>query len=139
MSWRPRNETQGDLDRELAAARKIEQRFGVEHIKLSESLYHVDWAFFRDGILAAWGEYKYRQKRYDTLYISLAKFAQMFDLSRITAVPAYLFVEWPDGLYRVTISDMAGREITLNGNNRGQNGDKEPVIHIPAAEFTRIA
>lgn len=136
-AWRPRNETAADLEHELHAAARIEAWAGATSVKLSESLYHVDWAFFRNEELVAWGEYKRRAQRFPTLLLGVAKWRAGRALAKDTGVPFLLFVEWPDGLHYCDTQEMMF-PIKRGGNTRGQNGDIEPTYHIPVELFRRI-
>src|SRR5210317_579942 len=82
MAWRPRNESQIDLKRELEAAAKIEAAWGVQHIKLGEVKYELDWAFFRDKKLVGFGEFRWREKQYPTLLLSCGKWMKMLDIQQ---------------------------------------------------------
>jgi hypothetical protein len=139
MNWRPHNETVGDLAREKAAGERIESAWGVRCLKLSEALYGVDWAFSRGSALVGWGEYKHRAKQYDTLILSAAKWLKGCALARESGRPFILFVDWPEGLYWFGHTDHPVEGIAISGNNRGQNGDIEPVVHLPTAAFRRLS
>jgi hypothetical protein len=137
MNWRPRNETPLDLEREKEAARRIEAAWRVRVTKLSEIAYRIDWAIDQNDRLVAWGEFKCRAKRYDTLMISASKWLHGLDLANASRRPFLLFVQWPDGLHwhRAKAEELS---ILLGGNSRGQNGDIEPCIHIPADRFRLV-
>jgi len=140
MVWRPRNETQQDLQREIEAAQKIESAWSVEHLKLGEIAYRLDWAFFRGHKLVGFGEYRWRSKQYKTYYISAAKWMKMCDVQRIMKVPVCLFVHWDNiGLHYYEVNSDANFEVVKWGGNRGQNGDIEPVVLIPITEFKYLA
>jgi hypothetical protein len=140
MAWRPRNESQLDLDRELEAAAKIEAAWDVQHIKLGEVKYELDWAFFRDKKLVAFGEFRWREKQYDTLLLSCGKWMKMLDIHQKLDVPVVLFIHWHGlGLHYYTIKPEAEYQKAIGGGHRGQNGDIEPVVHIPVSEFKRLA
>ena len=136
--WRPRNETDADLARERAAGDIIASAWGVTTTKLSEALYGLDWAFFRQDDLVGWGEYKHRSKRYDTLLLSAAKWMSGKFYAEQSGKPFILFVEWPDGLHWLDTTPIKP-VIRLGGNHRGQNGDLEPVVHIPTDAFKKFA
>lgn len=139
MNWRPYNETPDDLAREKAAGEAIEAAWGVRCLKLSEALYGLDWAFFRQGKLVGWGEYKHRSKRYATLILSAAKWHKGCEIANWSRKPFTLFVQWPEGLYWFNHTAIPVGEITMGGNDRGQNGDIEPVIHIPTEAFRKMS
>jgi len=138
VAWRPRNESESDLARERAAALRVEAAWRVEHVKLSEQLYGLDWAFFRDGQLVGWGEYKFRTRRYDTLLLSAAKWISGVWHAQSSGQPFILFVEWPDGLHWLDASKTPAMDFRLSGNNRGQNGDREPCVHIDTRLFKKL-
>lgn len=142
--WRPRNETDADLERESEAAKRIEQAFQRRLVKLSEALYHVDWAIFREDQLpgprlTGFAEYKRRlndRGKYHTLIISAAKVMKGLSLARDFGVRFLLFIEWDDGIFWIEAEKHEG--VRLGGNHRGQNGDMEPVVHYPIEEFRSI-
>lgn len=138
MSWRPRNETPADLEREAAAAAVISQRWACEVQKLSEGLYGLDWALFRDDVLIGWAEFKCRSERFPELLLSAAKWETGCRLSFMYQVPFCLVVRWPDGLYHFTTRGTRPFKVAPRGSSRGQNGDKEPCVLIPTDEFKRI-
>lgn len=136
MAWRPRNESQIDLKRELEAAAKIEAAWGVQHIKLGEVKYELDWAFFRDKKLVGFGEFRWREKQYPTLLLSCGKWMKMLDIQQKLQVPVILFIHWSElGLHYYQVNPHADYEKGVGGGHRGQNGDIEPVIYIPVGEF----
>lgn len=137
VPWRPRNETPTDLARELATAQVIEDLWQVKVVKLSERLYEIDWAFFRGDDLKAWAEFKYREKRYDTLLLSSAKWMRGRWLARESGVPFLIFIHWPDGLYWYQCGDGV-LPIQKGGNSRGQNGDIEPCVLIDTSTFKKM-
>ena len=139
MVWRPRNETAEDLQREEAAAKTLSEVWNVEVVKLSDALYGVDWAFGRDNKVVAFGEFKARSKKYDTLLLSFAKYTKLHNLHKVTALPVLLIVQWPDGLWYWNMTDDPPKSISLGGNSRGQNGDIEPVVYINVSEFTQVS
>lgn len=139
--WRPRNETQEDLLTEQAAADHIEKAFQCRITKLSETLYHIDWALSREGSVKAFGEFKRRHNsvsRYDTLLLSAAKFRQGVDLGAFYRVPFILFIQWDEGIFFCNCDEVSTRELHIGGNSRGQNGDLEPCVEIPTYLFKSI-
>lgn len=136
--WRPRNETIQDLERQNAAKELICKTKICEAVDLSERLYEIDWAFHRGGRLICLAEYKWRNKQYETVILSLAKSERGCSLSRSTGVPFLFFVEWPDTCPHYIRIDGQKFPVRIGGNARGQNGDIEPVIHIPTEKFKSI-
>lgn len=138
MTWRPRNETAEDLSRENEAAEAIAASLGVTVHKLSEALYGVDWAFSYNGKVIAFAEFKARKKKYDTLLLSAAKYMKLIEIATSTGLPTYMVVRWDDGLWYYEINTKQHFPLEIGGNSRGQNGDIEPVVHIPTSEFSLV-
>jgi hypothetical protein len=118
------------------------------------AFFHCDWAFFKNNRLYRWGEYKNRSPAkwgdYKTFMLSLGKWMHLKYLAQQTHTPFVIVVEWgcgtivygkwpPETAMGYDISfDMADKdyEIQYGGRtDRGQKGDKEPVILIPNSEF----
>jgi hypothetical protein len=138
MTWRPRNETPEDLARETNAASIISRSLGVTVHKLSEALYGVDWAFSYNNKVVAFAEFKARKKKYSTLLLSAAKYMDLVRIATSTGLPTFMVVQWDDGLWYYQINKERQLTIEIGGNSRGQNGDIEPVVHIPVEEFNPV-
>lgn len=138
--WRPRNETEEDLTNENNAAKILAEKWQVSVHKLSESLYGLDWAFSRNEKVIAFGEFKKRSKKFNTLLLSAAKYHKMVQLYKQTGIPTFLIVEWPEGIYYLDIGEPEMKlNIFMGGNfSRAQNGDLEPIVYIPVDKFTKI-
>lgn len=143
--WRERNETEEDLKRERAAEKQIFEKFGMVCLKLGEVKYRVDWALCKDGNFSAWGEYRYRNVRrtqYKTFIMASDKWHHLRWLSDMSGHPSLLFVYWvDDGLFWLNCSKVDPKNIAyfIGGNGvRGQNGDIEPMIHIPIEFFNKV-
>ena len=139
MTWRPRNETPEDLQREEAVAKTLSEAWNVEVVKLSDTLYGIDWAFSRDKKIVAFGEFKTRSKKFNTLLLSLAKYIKLYNLHKFSGLPVLLIIQWPDGLWYWEMTDFPPKSISLGGNSRGQNGDTEPVVYIDVSEFKQVS
>ena len=152
-SWRPRNETRQDLDREQRAASYIAEMWGAKLDKLGEVKYRVDWALFteyemlpwREHKMLAWAEYRYRdvqRLQYRTFMLAADKWHQLRALSKESGLPSIMFVEWfDDGLFYLNCGQVSSDNIIyLRGGNktRGQNGDIEPMVHIPVGLFRKV-
>ncbi len=138
--WRPRNETEEDLQNETKAATVVANRFGCAVTKLSEALYHIDWVISRDGAITAVAEYKRRKNSidaYPTLLLSAAKWKMGMDYAEMFGVPFILFVEWNDGLYYLKAERSSVVRFEVGGNARGQNGDFEPLVLLNVSSFVR--
>jgi hypothetical protein len=137
--WRPYNETQEDLDNENRVAQILSQKWKAEVLKLSSMLYTVDWAFSRNGVVTAFGEYKKRSKKFDEIMLSAAKLMKMQQLHDFTKLPVLLIIEWPDGVWYWDISANRWKgDFIVAGNSRGQDGDTEPMVMIPISKFRNI-
>jgi hypothetical protein len=135
MNWRPRNETAQDRVNEQRGIGAFASRFNADAVKLSETLYGVDFAITRSQKVVAWAEFKARKVKYDSLLISAAKVWKLACLARDSALPSFLVIEWPDGIWYWRVPEMAPGPVSVGGNSRGQNGDVEPVYLIPSSEF----
>lgn len=138
MSWRPHNESAEDIAREQAAANTLSDLWNADVLKLSDTLYGLDWVFSRDNEVCAFGEFKYRTKKYDTLLLGLGKVMKMQQVHEMTGLPVLLVISWPDGLWYWEYNKDDIHKVQVGGNFRGQNGDTEPVVHIPVDRFIRV-
>lgn len=139
MVWRPRNETEEDLQNESRVGQLLAEKWECDVYKLSEVLYPVDWAFSRGSTILAYGEFKKRSKKFDTLLLSAAKYYRMLDFARLTSQPVLLIIEWPDELGYIDLAkENLDLEAKIGGNSRGQNGDIEPVVYIPCDKFVVV-
>lgn len=137
--WRPRNETEQDLQNEAAVAKFLSDKWECDVHKLSENLYPVDWAFSREGTVVAYGEFKKRSKKFDTALLSAAKYYRMLDLARMTKLSVLLIIEWPKELCYIDLyKEPLDLQVYIGGNSRGQNGDIEPVVYIPCDKFVQV-
>jgi len=142
VTWRPRNESAGDVEREaLILDAFCDAMSYARWIKLSESLYEIDAACFDSlDALMAWAEAKSRTKLYDHVLLSAAKALQLYRLHLATHVPAWFVIHVPGhGVMVHRIRAPHDYRIALAGNDRGQNGDKEPCIFIDHSAFSIIA
>ena len=137
--WRPRNETPEDLRHEAETAGILASQYGITAQKLSENQYSFDWALCKGDELLAFAEFKQRKTKYDTLLLSCSKWERGMRYAQEFKKPFVLFVRWPDGLWSFKATDDFVPEVKLGGNNRGQNGDIEPCVHIPVGLFNKIA
>jgi hypothetical protein len=142
MSWREHNETDRDVAKECAALLLVEAAWNVKGIKLSPTLYHVDWALFRNDTLMAWAEFKHRSHdfgKYDSILLGYAKYAKLQSLAKESDCPAYFIAGFSDGgIYWHEVEAGSPTWIRSGGNNRLQNGDIEPCVFIPLREFKRF-
>ena len=150
---RPRNETEADIAHEEAARAKIETAWRCTIQPLSERLYGCDWGIFKDAqTFVGFAEYKYRGTNlkgeevkwgtYPSVILSLGKWMNMKQFAQLCNRHFYLFFEWSDCLVYGRWPPFTGMGypiqygIELGGrDDRGQDGDREPVIIIPNKEF----
>jgi hypothetical protein len=138
---RPHNETPRDLSHESAARLAIERALDCQITNLREQLYGVDWVLHRDARPFAFGEYKHRgEADYDAWLLGAAKYAKGRQIAHAISAQFYFFVETKlDGLRYANLSAMPLLVTRMGGNARGQSGDIEPCVLIPAAYFKPIA
>jgi len=137
---RPHNETPRDLVHERNARAVVEREFDCEIMNLNENLYGLDWAMHRRSKFFAYGEYKFRGQDYDDFVLSAAKYTKgMLHAGSVVGVQFYFFLETPDsGLRYVNLSILPRLTTQMAGNSRGQSGDIEPCVMIPADAFKPI-
>lgn len=103
--------------------------------------YEFDYGLFRDGQLLAIAEIKCRSQKYDTLFVSLAKYINMLTYSRAAGVTALLVVNWSGDIQYIpmTVDRLRQYRIEMGGRvDRGDEQDQEPVVHIPVANFKKL-
>lgn len=84
----------------------------------------------------AWGEFKRRNRRYDTIILSYAKFERGMTLANNSKLPFMFVIEIDGTLYWNQLKSCY--EVQIAGNHRGQNGDIEPCVFIPFSEFKPV-
>ncbi len=78
--------------------------------------------------------------KYKTYMTGFDKWSWLSAMSRSSGVPAFLFVLFSDGLFRVRITD---KKYLVEydpdwGQYRGSSDDIEPAVHIPIADFKKV-
>jgi len=138
---RPMYETPADRGRELIALKAIESFSRKRGVKLPIT-YRVDFAMEDRGEISSWIEVKCRnntRNQYPTLSISLNKLMAGVALEERTKKPFFLVVHWEDFLGYIRINTLEGFKITMGGRtDRGDEQDKEPVVHIPVEQFKEL-
>ena len=117
-------ETSSDIDNEVRAIPKIEAKFNCRAQRLKK-LSNCDYAFTRDNVLVAMGEFKKRsvsKSAYKSYMLSASKYANILVIAKALDVPALLIVEWTDG----------GRK------DRGDVSDTEIVVYFPIEDFIKL-
>jgi len=142
LKWRECNESEEDRQRQATAALFIERRWHCVVEDLSPFLYEIDWCLRRDDRICAFAEYKYRDRQYPEMMLSLAKWAKLRQLGWTARVPALMIYQFEDGsmMYFDAVSYLHVKELKVlwGGNDRGQNGDKEPVIMLPLKDMKPV-
>jgi hypothetical protein len=137
---RPLYESSEDRSREQEVAKLVEERWGVVAQKMPMR-YEFDYMLMRSSPSrqVAIMEVKCRLKKYDTLLISMQKVVTMQMYHQQFNVPAVLAVSWPNEEPMYTLLEPARTskyEVEWGGrDDRGDDQDKEPVIHIPVEHF----
>jgi hypothetical protein len=137
---RPLYESSGDRCREQEVAKLVEERWRVVAQKMPMR-YEFDYMLMRPepSRQVAIMEVKCRNAKYDTLIISMQKVVTMQTYHQQFGVPAVLAVSWPDEEPKYTLLEPARTSkyiVEWGGrDDRGDDQDKEPVIHIPVEHF----
>lgn len=107
--------------------------------------YRVDRAVIHGDAILAWLEIKCRTHSfatYDTLLLSMLKWSAGIEWFRVTGLPFVVVASLEDGdfYYVFRDDDEYTFVITFTGRtkNTRDDGDVEPVIHIPMGRFTRV-
>ncbi len=140
MNFRPHNESAADLQREDDARQTLEHEFGHSITKLSPFLYQCDWCFHDGAKVLGFAEFKYRQNKYDKMLLALPKWLHLQNLMNETLLPVWIVFQFDDGIYwrKYEWDDLGTPGIQFGGSNRGQPGDKEPIVLLPLSQFTKI-
>lgn len=148
---RPHYETASDLEHEERARQWIEQRSKVDILKLSEAAWTIDWAGCKcispdkNGLVGMthtlewFAEYKHRTTASGTFshyMIAAAKWMKLGELADRFGVPAFLIVEFTDGLF---VARYHAAEIGVGARtDRDDPYDTEPMAFIAAEKFKRV-
>ena len=135
MNARPIYENAHTLRAEDEVAGRVGSRWRCALRKLPRS-YSIDYMLMRDSVVIAWLEVKCRDKRYDTLILSLGKVMEGRRLSRETGRPFVVVVSLPDGDFWKVVTPDESLVIALGGRvDRNDPADMEPVAHFDMREF----
>jgi hypothetical protein len=132
-------ETQADLNREAQVIKRVCNHFNCEALKLPTHQ-RLDFALTRQADIVAFAEIKVRRcasDAYKTAMIHLDKVIFAHQLSDIASTPAFLFIQWTDGLGYV---DFKSSFYTRLGGrtDRGIVKDYSLVAHYPMENFKFI-
>lgn len=142
MSSRPMNETPDDRAFETTTIAVVEDAWACTARKLPIS-YRADFGLYREGNLTALCEIKVRRNMrdaYPTFLLSMLKWSDCSARARAVGIPFLLAVRFDDGLLWRDVT-VFGDDWTISHGgrtDRGQEGDMEPVVHIPMSEFRRL-
>lgn len=142
--FRPKNETDQDIDNEDRIATALADAWGLEQVKLSDMLYNVDRCLYHKvtNALHSIVEIKcYNEPLRYHAVLSIAKHLRLCQLAQAMGVPAYLAIGIKNGpiiTHRVMNLGHYQRHMIRNGK-RNQNGDLEPGIEIDPEAFSEIA
>lgn len=136
---RPIYETQTDLQREREVMERLCRAWSVGCQKLPLK-YIVDYGMLRDEKLVAWLEIKCRNKKYDSMILSAAKWFAGKDLARQTTLSFVVVYAFPDSsIYYLTIEPEMTPDIQFEGRtDRNDWQDREPCVMLPLEWFKEL-
>ncbi len=148
---RERHETTEQKTREQALAAKVERAHKVKLQSLSSINAHygiIDYlacALTPPYAAKAWIELKCRYIRFgdfSTIMLSVGKWAEGVKLAQATGIPFVLVFEFTNGVWRYKFkpehlpqirTEFGGRTVATR-----DDGDIEPVVHIPIALWEHV-
>lgn len=137
---RPQYETASSLQVERESLAKFLLDSPYKAVKLPKR-YYLDWVVMaRDRSVNAWIECKRRynmRSKYPTFMMSMKKWQEGSDLSRLGGKPFYVVVEWDDGLFYVRQDEVLDAVTYGIGGRTDRNDpeDIEPCVYIPVHLF----
>ena len=142
---RPMYEQAMDLAREHEMMTHVSAKWGVQYYKLPIS-YRMDFILMSAEYPKAFAECKHRNFKwgqYPDVMISLSKVQAADSLHRATGLKTMLIVRAIDTIYHVCLNECMENHNWLRFGGRTVNtrddGDVEPVYHIPIERFGCIA
>lgn len=137
---RPRYENAETLAAERAVIEKLCAGRGRTWEKLKEK-YAADYLIMQGDTPTALAEVKCRTCRvgdFGTYMISAHKYALMENYAQSMKIRAVLAVQWSDALGYVEIPSAAAFPGIGGRKDRGDDHDREPVMHIPISAFVLV-
>jgi hypothetical protein len=134
-----RYETPEDLKRERAVMDRTCARWRCEAQKLGPD--EIDFQLVRDGRVVAYAEVKTRHNArdaYPTYCVDRSKWRGLQEVTEETGLPAFLVVDFVDGLHYVRVADQPYRTGVMHRKDRGDPSDRDVVIHIPVADMVPV-
>ena len=133
-------ETSSDIDNEVRAIPKIEAKLNCRAQRLKK-LSNCDYAFTRDNVLVAMGEFKKRsvsKSAYKSYMLSASKYANILVIAKALDVPALLIVEWTDETGYLTLGSKTPKAGVGGRKDRGDVSDTEIVVYFPIEDFIKL-
>ena len=141
---RPMYEQAVDLAREHEMMRTVTDKWGVQYYKLPMS-YRLDFILMSAEKPKAFAECKHRNFTwgdYPDVMISLSKVQQADSLFRVTGLNTIFIVRANNRIFHTNLNNCIAEPSWLRFGGRTVNtrddGDVEPVYHIPVEHFSEI-
>lgn len=134
----PTLQTANDLERQVAVAALLEQRWQWELHSFGD-LNPVDWWAEQDNRIKAFLELKvrtYSRDDFGDVWFAMRKWLALTMTASAFGVQGIFVVQFTDALLWIDIADVSGHPDTIKigiGERRGRGlpNDREPVIHVP--------
>jgi len=134
-------ETQSHLSVEQKIADRFSQRANCSLMKMPIR-YHLDYALERDGSILAFAEIKTTRYQVEThqsyggFKMSFAKWCHAEQMCRISKLPFFLVVGFPDAIRYLKTKDFEHDGVTWWGRrDRGDSQDMEPAVNLSLNRF----
>ena len=141
---RPMYEQAIDLAREHDMMQQVTAQWGVQYYKLPMS-YRLDFILMSAEIPKAFAECKHRNFNwgdYPDVMISLSKVQQAESLQRVTGLNTIFVVRANNRIFHTTLNHCVNEPNWLRFGGRTvstrDDGDVEPVYHIPINQFVEV-
>ena len=128
--------------KERALIERVVPKWGVIAEKNPE-FHKIDYSLAKKerGPIIGFVEVKCRDcnyEKYNTFFISLAKYMAACEMTKFTGIPVFILVEWLDQTKYVKVPCKTTRICMDGRKDRGNPDDYEPMIHIPITEFRSV-
>ena len=132
-------ESQADRDNETRIMNAIQERHGLELLKLPQR-YKLDAVGYKNGDLECFFEFKCRtfeSSKYPTTFIGLGKIFAARDLILATKAKCWLVIEWSDRVGIINIMDY--KKVSGGGRRvRGDPNDYDLMVHYNVDDFKTL-
>lgn len=133
--------TARDLACEARMQRTLEARWKIKLHRYPD-LYALDWWAERDRRVTAFLEgkgYNFSSEQFPRYYLALRKWTALQLNCVGTGLPGCFVCGWTDCLTFIDIQQVDPRQCEVGGRrDRGLPNDIEPIIMVPANEWTRV-